>query len=126
MSNMEIIKNILRSKRDLEAKSRVLHSHLDDARYSSSKLEEDIHRVDEQLFRIETWLMLLSEDEAHVITRHLIDGVDLPRVTLEYKDRWGEDYSKTDRTIKSYQRKALQKIARFESKKYSYLSDEKL
>lgn len=89
MNNIEKIKALLRRKRDLDAESRVLHSQPEDARFSKSKLNDAIQHVDEQLFQIETWLMLLNEDEAHVIKRHLIDGVDLSRVTQEYKERWG-------------------------------------
>lgn len=124
MNNIDKIKDLLRRKRDLDAESRVLHSQLMDARFSKSKLSDAIQQVDDQLFRIETWLMLLNEDEAYVIKRHLIDGVDLSRVTQEYKERWGEDYSKTDRTIKTYQRKGLQKIAQFEAKKHPHPDDE--
>lgn len=29
---------------------------------------------------VENWLSLLSEDEAYVIQRHLIDGITWPRV----------------------------------------------
>lgn len=61
--------------------------------------------------------MLLTEDERFVIQRHLIDGIDIPRIVIEYKERWGNEYEKTERTIKSYQRKALKKIARFEETK---------
>lgn len=109
------VKALLRRKRDLDAESRYLHKKLKDGRLNcDKKLEEKVLEVDRQLERIENWLMLLTDDEAQVITRHLIDGIDLPRVAVEYKERWGEDYGKTERTIKSYQRKALAKIARFE------------
>lgn len=36
---------------------------------------------------------------------------------MEYRERWGDEYAKTERTIKSYQKKALQKIKRFEQAK---------
>lgn len=119
------VKALLSKKRDLEAESRFLHDKSKDGRYKKdSKLEERLQLVDEQLARIENWLMLLTEDEAHVITGHLIDGIDLPRVAVEYKERWGEDFSKTERTIKSYQRKALQKIARFENQNNALIDGE--
>lgn len=87
MNNLESIKELLRKKRDLEAASRRLHGCLKDARCSNAKLKEAIQHVDEQLFRIETWLLLLNEDEAFVIKRHFIDGIDLLRVTHEFKER---------------------------------------
>lgn len=109
------VKALLRKKRDLDAESRYLHEKLQDNRFKPDKKhEEQKKEIDRQRARIENWLMILTDDEAHVITRHLIDGIDLPRVAVEYKERWGADYAKTERTIKSYQRKALAKIARFE------------
>lgn len=118
-------KTLLTKKRDLEAESRFLHGRAKDGRYKKDgRLEERMQYVDEQLERIENWLLLLTEDEAHVITRHLIDGIDLPRVAIEYKERWGEDFSKTERTIKSYQRKALQKIARFEEQNEALIDED--
>lgn len=116
-------KTLLTKKRDLEAEGRFLHAKMKDGR-RNSKLKERPQEVDEQLARIENWLLLLTEDEAHVITRHLIDGIDLARVAVEYKERWGEDFSKTERTLKSYQRKALLKIARFEKQNEALINGE--
>lgn len=118
-------KTLLTKKRDLEAEGRFLHAKVKDGRRKKdSKIEQRLQEVDEQLARIENWLLLLTEDEAYVITRHLIDGIDLPRVAMEYKERWGEDLSKTERTIKSYQHKALIKIARFEKQNEALINGE--
>ena len=62
---------------------------------------------------IDIWLLLLSEDEAFVVKRHLIDGIDWPRVTLEYERIWGAAYAKAERTLRSYQKSALDKIVTF-------------
>lgn len=114
----EQIKEILKMERDLEAKSLFFHKRLEDRRFKSNpELEERINTIDDQLASIKSWLMLLTEDERFVIQRHLIDGIDIPRIVIEYKERWGNEYEKTERTIKSYQRKALKKIARFEETK---------
>lgn len=116
------IKENLKMKRDLEAESLFLHKRLEDRRFKPNpELEKRMNTVDDQLSNIESWLMLLAEDERHVIQRHLIDGIDIPRIVIEYRERWGEEYAKTERTIKSYQRKALQKIARFEKTKQELL-----
>ena len=117
------IKTILKMKRDLEAESLFLHKRREDGRFKlNSEVEERMNTVDEQLSTIESWMMLLGEDERYVIQRHLIDGVDFPRIAIEYKERWGEEFAKTDRTIKSYQRKALQKIAKFEQIKQTLIN----
>lgn len=117
------IKEILKAKRNLEAESIFIRNRIEDRRYKENPelLERGI-TIDSQLANIESWLTLLSEDERYVIQRHLIDGIDIPRVAIEYRERWGDDYAKTDRTIKSYQRKALQKIARFEKTKNALIS----
>lgn len=118
----KIVKVSLMQKRNFEAESRFLHAKSNDKRFKVGKQFNDrLLYVDEQLSRIETWLLMLTDDEAQVVTRHLIDGIDLPRVAAKYKERWGEDYSKIERTIKSYQRKALQKITRFENENQEWM-----
>ena len=79
--------------------------------------------LDERLNCIQTWLALLTEDEAYVVKRHLIDGIDIPRITKEYQKRWGDEYAKTERTIKAYQRRALNKIVRFEQTKQMLIKE---
>lgn len=119
------IKEILKAKRNLEAESIFIRNRIEDRRYKKNpELLERGSTIDSQLANIESWLTLLSEDERYVIQRHLIDGIDIPRVAIEYRERWGDDYAKTDRTIKSYQRKALQKIARFEKTKKALIDGE--
>lgn len=121
------IKEVLRMKRDLEAESIFIHDRLNDRRYKENpKLTERVNVIDNQLANIKSWLTLLSEDERYVIQRHLIDGIDIPRVATEYREHWGDEYAKTDRTIKSYQRRALQKIVRFEQMKTALINGEHL
>ena len=60
---------------------------------------------------IQAWLSSLPEDEAYAVQRHLIDGIDWPRIATEYNAKWGNENAKTDRTLMSYQKKALLKIA---------------
>lgn len=119
------IKEILKAKRNLEAEGIFIRNRIEDQRYKENpQLLERRSAIGHQLANIESWLTLLSEDERYVIQRHLIDGIDIPRVAIEYRERWGDDYAKTDRTIKSYQRRALQKIARFEKAKKALINGE--
>lgn len=67
-----------------------------------------------QLRRIEAWMMLLSDDERFVVEQHLIAGIDIPRIVVMYEERWGNEFAKTERTIKGYQKQALLKIGAFE------------
>lgn len=61
---------------------------------------------------VRSWLSLLSEDEAYVVQRHLIDGITWPRVWIEFCERWKE-YGKCERTLMRYQNNAIQKIMYF-------------
>jgi hypothetical protein len=73
---------------------------------------EKLWVLSEQSAMIDSWLEMLSEDEAYVVRRHLIDGIDWPRIADEYDKRWGE-YTKTQRTLMRYQKSALEKIQSF-------------
>ncbi len=121
---VEMIRDTLRKKRDYEAERRFLHDRFNDRRYKPTvKQQEKLVYLDDQLACIETWLTLLTEDEAFVTQRHLVDGVDIPRVTVEFRERWGDEFAKTERTIKTYQRRALEKIMRFEEKKRELMEE---
>lgn len=121
---IEMIRVTLRKKRDYEAESHFLHHRFNDHKYHlTAKQEICLAYLDEQLLRINTWLTLLTEDESYVIQRHLIDGVDIPRVAMEYRKRWGDEFSKTERTIRTYQRRALEKIQRFEEKTHALMKN---
>ena len=121
---VEMIRDTLRKKRDYAAERRLLHDRFNDHRYKPTvKQQEKLAYLDAQLACIETWLTLLTEDEAFVTQRHLVDGVDIPRVTVEFRERWGDEFAKTERTIKTYQRRALEKIMRFEEKKRELMEE---
>ena len=108
------IKALFEAKRQIESESQELHRKLNDGRHNPTEaLVSRVAKIDRQLSMMSIWLNLLNEDEAFVIQRHLIDGVDLPRVAVEYAEKWGDDHAKTDRTLKTYQRKALAKIHKF-------------
>lgn len=115
---MEAIKQTLLKRRDYEAESRFLKQYLNDYRHKDTvNQKERLSYLEEQLHNISVWMELLTEDEAFVIKRHLFDGIDVPRIAIEYRERWGDEFGKTERTIKTYQRRALQKIAAFEEMK---------
>lgn len=118
----DMIKQTLLKKRDYEAELRFLQQYMSDNRHKvTAKQKERLSFLEQQLQSISVWMDLLTEDEAFVIKRHLFDGIDIPRITIEYRDRWGDEFGKTDRTIKAYQRKALLKIASFEHMKNDIL-----
>ena len=121
---LETIKETLKSKRGYDAESKFLHDRACDLRCKlTDKQKERMLFLDEQLACIQIWLTLLTEDEVYVITRHFIDGIDIPGVAAEYQKQWGNEYAKTDRTIKTYQRRALDKIEKFEQMKQLLIQD---
>ena len=61
---------------------------------------------------VEGWLSILSDDEVFVVRKHLMEELDWPRIEAERRDKWGE-LGKTERTLKRYQKKAIEKIIRF-------------
>lgn len=120
------IRDVLKNKKIYDAESQFLHSRIVDCKTNFTIAQKKrMLFLDEQLTCIQTWLALLTEDEAYVVTRHIIDGVDIPRITLEYQKRWGDEYTKTERTIKTYQRKALAKIEKFEQIKQMWNNADK-
>jgi hypothetical protein len=44
-------------------------------------------------------MLVLCEDEAYVVKRHLFDGVDWIKIVYEYTKLWGEENSRTERTL---------------------------
>ena len=61
---------------------------------------------------IDIWLSALTDDEAFVVKKHLIEGIDWGRIAHVYKERWGAENEKSERTLKMYQRRAIAKIKR--------------
>jgi len=114
----DTIKATLRRKRVLEAeRNYLLQLHNDPDHIDLEPQIKRLKYLESQLQCINIWLSLLSDDEAFVISRHLIDGIDIPRIAIEYRERWGAEFGKTERTIKTYQRRAIQRIENFETHK---------
>ncbi len=108
------IKDLIRQRRPIEAEAKILRScYNGNTRKVDSAKAERVNTLDEQIALIDGWLLLLNEDEAYVVKRHLVDGIDWPRIAMEYKGIWGDDYAKSERTLKTYQKRAMEKILRF-------------
>lgn len=114
----ETIKITLRHKREYEAELEYYISCLDTATGEQrTALDEHISFLRRQLSLISSWMKLLTDDEAFVTQRHMIDGIDIPRIVAEYEARWGREFAKSERTIKTYQQRAINRIAEFEGRK---------
>lgn len=78
---MDEIKLLLRNTHDFEAERKFLLSKLEDWQWQvNEQIKARLDYVNEQLSTIQIWMTLLSEDEAFVTRRHLIEGIDIPRI----------------------------------------------
>lgn len=110
----QCVKQQLQRRKLYEAESRMLSACIEGITITSDN--DKIRRkqyLDMWIEVIDGWLFLLSADEIFVVKRHLFDGIDWPRVTLEYEKIWGVEYAKAERTLRNYQKRAIGKIAAF-------------
>jgi len=64
------------------------------------------------LFMMMNWLSILNNRERTTITLHLCYHNTWAEVAREYKQIMGKDESRTERTLRSYQKQGLSKIIR--------------
>jgi len=82
--------------------------------------ERRLKMLRERIESIDSWFGLLSTKEAFVIQKHLIEKFDWPQVIIEFRNRWGSESERTDRTLQRYQKRALREIAKFAGQKAEY------
>lgn len=111
---IENIRNQLRRSKEIDAEYEMLNAYQLTATEMTEAQIKRVNTLFEQRKQICIWLAMLSEDETYVVRRHLIDGIDFPRIALEYQNRWGLEFAKTERTLKMYQKRALEKIEMLE------------
>lgn len=108
------VKEMLHRRKSYEGERNILTVCVRDLQNGeTSERSIRINQLNRWIAIIDGWMMLLTEDEAFVVKRHLIDGIDWPRVTLEYERLWGQSFAKAERTLRSYQQNALAKIVQF-------------
>ena len=69
--------------------------------------------VNMKVAMIQSWFNLLNTDERFVIEKHLLEELEWPRVAWTFAERWKGEFSRTERTLISYQASGIAKIARF-------------
>ena len=69
--------------------------------------------VSMKVVMIQSWLNLLNADERFVIETHLLEELEWPRVAYSFTERWKGEFSRTERTLISYQASGLKKIVKF-------------
>lgn len=112
--NLEI-QDTLTGYRCYLAELRLLEADIaESSQHSSLETQNRSSFLKQQVKRVNAWMMLLSDDERFVVENHLMAGIDIPRIVILYQERWGREFAKSERTIKGYQKHALQKILAFE------------
>lgn len=89
------------------------------SQHSSLETQNRSSFLKQQVKHVNAWMTLLSDDERFVVENHLMAGIDIPRIVILYQERWGREFAKSGRTIKGYQKHALQKIVAFEKQMLS-------
>lgn len=109
------VKEMFHHRRQYEGERNIIAACMCDYTATPEKHEKQrrLEQLDRRIKILDSWLMLLTEDEAFVVKRHLIDGIDWPRVTQEFERLWGREFAKAERTLRSYQQNAMRKIVNF-------------
>lgn len=75
--------------------------------------ERAMEQCEKHVIMIDSWITLLPDDEALIVRRRLIDGVDWMRVSEEYLAVRGIEKERAGRTMRTYMDNAIGKIAVF-------------
>lgn len=109
------IRDTLTGYRSCLAELRLLEADTAErSQHPSPETENRSAFLKQQVKRVNAWMTLLSDDERFVVENHLMAGIDIPGIVALYQERWGMEFAKSERTIKGYQKHALQKIVAFE------------
>lgn len=79
----------------------------------NKEAREALVMVDMKVAMIQSWLNLLNADERFVIEKHLLEELEWPRVAFSFTEKWKGEFSRTERTLISYQASGLAKIVAF-------------
>lgn len=63
--------------------------------------------------RIKSWMAMLPENEAYVVKRRLVDGLEWEQIVREYQRLWGGEKEPVVKILGAQQRGALQRIEWF-------------
>ena len=114
MSTVSQIKWIFVNCRRLEGEVMNFKLHYADRTDDASPELLEVIRWDCRAVSFATLLLqLVTVQEALTVRLHLIDGLEWVCITHEFQQRWGEDCYKAERTLKSYNQRALKKMAEF-------------
>lgn len=122
MITQQDIQRLIASRKELEFELKQIRAHyLYAPGQMPQETQERLRTLDRQLHMIDGMFTVLTENEAFVIQRHVVDGLDWPQLIKEYTDKWGKELEKSVRSFKVYQSKALKKIASVMNRRLDFL-----
>lgn len=122
MSTVEQIKWLFVNRRRLE--SEIMNFELEYKNMAADVPQGLLDQIESNRYAVaymDLLLHSLTVQEALTIQLHLVDGLEWVCVNHEFQKRWGDECYKAERTLKSYARRALIKMAQFlEASKNNY------
>lgn len=107
----EMVRQVIRRYRQYAAEAKMLEQMEKLFHDTSRRTQYD--RLQIKLTILNCFLGLLNEDERFVVRRHIVDGIDMARVHMEFLEKWGGGYAKTQRALTKLETEALRKIGAF-------------
>ena len=111
---ISLVRNVIYHYNDLVAENQLCQSWFSKFRNEELKAKATELRI--KLSIVNAWFELLSYDEKFVIQKHLVDKIEWSRIAFEYRERWKNEFYRTERSLQIYQANGLAKIATFAEK----------
>lgn len=105
------LKDLLYNFKELKQQAAILKKCPDFSH--DEKVQSDYHKKAFQLTVLTSAVNILNEKEKFVIEMHLIRQMSWPEVTKLYEERYGTADSRSERTLKRMQKKAITKMEDF-------------
>lgn len=92
-----LVKNAIRQYSDYVSEAGLLEKWLEQVDDPVVKTRLTVLEV--KIAAINAWLNLLNTDEKFVVQKHLIEEMEWPRVAFEYRERWKQEFARTERSL---------------------------
>lgn len=109
-----LVRNVICRYNDFVAEAQLYEKWLQQV--DDPELKKSLALLNVKIATVNAWLNLLNHDERFVVRKHLIEEIEWPRVAFEYRERWKNEFIRTERSLQIYQANALAKIAAFAQK----------
>lgn len=106
-----LVRNVICHYNDFVAEAQLYEKWLLQA--EDPLLKKNLTLLEIKIATVNAWLNLLNHDERFVVQKHLIEEIEWPRVAFEYRERWKNEFIRTERSLQIYQANAIAKIAVF-------------